>query len=93
MSFSKQYAALEVKFKEQVKKDNEDFGLKSRFLANIAPKGPVDYVLIAMEPSLPANIDDIRNFTCKRRSDNVPRRRLDSLNAWRSKTVPPATFR
>ena len=63
MSFSKQYAALEVKFKEQVKKDNEDFGLKSRFLANIAPKGPVDYVLIAMEPSLPANIDDIRNFT------------------------------
>ena len=63
MSFSEQYAALEVKFKEQVKKDNEDFGLKSRFLANIAPKGQVDYVLIAMEPSLPANIDDIKNFT------------------------------
>ena len=63
MSFSEQYTALEVKFKEQVKKDNEDFGLKSRFLANIAPKGQVDYVLIAMEPSLPANIDDIKNFT------------------------------
>ena len=65
MSFSKQYAALEVKFKEQVKKDNEDFnhlGFESHFLANIVPKGPVDYVLIAMEPSLPANIDSIKNF-------------------------------
>ena len=62
MSFSKQYAALEGKFKEQVEKDNEDFGIKSCFLANIAPKVPVDYVLIAMEPSLPANIDSIKNF-------------------------------
>ena len=65
MSFSKQYAALEVKFKDQVEKDNNDFegfGIKSCFLANVAPKAPVDYVLVAMEPSLPANIDDIKNF-------------------------------
>ena len=62
MSFSEQYAALEGKFKEQVEKDNEDFGIESCFLANIAPKGTVDYVLVAMEPSRPVNIDNIKNF-------------------------------
>ena len=54
MSFSEQYAALEVKFKAQVDRDNEDFkphGFESKFLANIAPKGQVDYILVAMEPS------------------------------------------
>ena len=62
MSFSEQYAALEVKFKDQVEKDNKDFGIESCFLANVAPKTPVDYVLVAMEPSRPANIDSIKNF-------------------------------
>ena len=62
MSFSEQYAALEGKFKEQVEKDNEDLGIESCFLANVAPKTPVDYVLVAMEPSRPANIDSIKNF-------------------------------
>ena len=65
MSFSEQYAALECKFKEQVEKDNNDFkhfGIESCFLANVAPKAPVDYVLVAMEPSRPANIDCIKNF-------------------------------
>ena len=62
MSFSEQYAALEGKFKEQVEKDNKDFGIDSCFLANVAPKAPVDYVLVAMEPSRPANIDSIKNF-------------------------------
>ena len=62
MSFSEQYAALEVKFKEQVEKDNKDFGIESCFLANVAPKAQVDYVLVAMEPSRPANIDSIKNF-------------------------------
>ena len=62
MSFSEQYAALEGKFKEQVEKDNEDLGIESCFLANVAPKAPVDYVLVAMEPSRPANIDSIKNF-------------------------------
>ena len=38
MSFSEQYAALEGKFKEQVEKDNEDLGIESCFLANIAPQ-------------------------------------------------------
>ncbi len=62
MSFSEQYATLEVKFKEQVEKDNKDFGIESCFLANVAPKAQVDYVLVAMEPSRPANIDSIKNF-------------------------------
>ena len=62
MSFSEQYAALECKFKEQVKKDNKDFGIDSCFLANVAPKAQVDYVLVAMEPSRPANIANIKNF-------------------------------
>lgn len=62
MSFSEQYAALECKFKEQVEKDNEDLGIDSCFLANVAPKAQVDYVLVAMEPSRPANIDSIKNF-------------------------------
>ena len=62
MSFSEQYAALEGKFKEQVEKDNEDLGIDSCFLANVAPKAQVDYVLVAMEPSRPANIASIKNF-------------------------------
>ena len=62
MSFSEQYAALEGKFKEQVEKDNEDLGIDSCFLANVAPKAQVDYVLVAMEPSRPANIANIKNF-------------------------------
>ena len=44
------------------KKDNEDFGIESCFLANVAPKARVDYVIVAMEPSRPANIDSIKNF-------------------------------
>ena len=62
MSFSEQYAALEGKFKEQVEKDNEILGIDSCFLANVAPKAQVDYVLVAMEPSRPANIASIKNF-------------------------------
>ena len=53
MSFAAQYANLETAFKEQVEKDNFDLDLDpgSKFLPNIHPKGPVDYVLIATEPS------------------------------------------
>ena len=52
MSFIEQYTKLETEFKEQVDRDNEDLGIESHFLANIAPKAPVDYILVAMEPSL-----------------------------------------
>ena len=50
MSFIEQYAELEIEFKEQVDRDNKDLGIESHFLANIAPKCPVDYILVAMEP-------------------------------------------
>ena len=51
MAFSEKYAALECEFKEQVGRDNEELGIKSSYVHNFIPTGPVDYVLIAMEPS------------------------------------------
>ena len=64
MTFLQDYRALERKFKDQVKKDNEYFEPKvtewkdSYYLPNIKPKGPVDFVLVAMEPSDGARRDD-----------------------------------
>lgn len=52
MTFGDDYAALEREFKRQVEKDNKELGIKSLFLPNISPEGPVDFVLIAQEPSL-----------------------------------------
>lgn len=52
MTFGDEYAALEGDFKRQVEKDNKELGIKSLFLPNIRPEGPVDFVLIAQEPSL-----------------------------------------
>jgi len=49
MTFLQDYRALERKFKDQVKKDNEYFEPKvtewkdSYYLPNIKPKGPVDF--------------------------------------------------
>ena len=72
MSFSEKYGALECEFKAMVQKDNEEFGLKSTYLRNFVPEGPVDFVLIAMEPSGGASEDalspiipdpDGRNFS------------------------------
>ena len=51
MAFSEKYAALECEFKEQVARDNVELGIKSSYVHNFIPTGPVDYVLIAMEPS------------------------------------------
>ena len=51
MSCTEQYESLEAKFKKQINEDNDRWGVGSCFLPNIAPDGPVDYVLIAMEPS------------------------------------------
>lgn len=51
MSFGERYRGLEEKFKKQIDVDNDRWGVGSQFLANIAPDDPVDYVLIAMEPS------------------------------------------
>lgn len=52
MTFGEKYKALEREFKRQVEKDNKELGIKSLFLPNIRPEGPVDFVLIAQEPSL-----------------------------------------
>ena len=52
MTFGKEYAVLECDFKRQVEKDNKELGIESLFLPNIRPVGPVDFVLIAQEPSL-----------------------------------------
>ena len=52
MTFKDDYAALERDFERQVEKDNKELCIKSLFLPNIRPEGPVDFVLIAQEPSL-----------------------------------------
>ena len=51
MSFSQRYEDLERKFCEQVQKDFDDCCLESVMLRNIKPDGPVDFILIAQEPS------------------------------------------
>ncbi len=50
MAFRDDYWALERKFIGQVEKDRR-CGAESSFVHNIEPSGPVDFVLIAMEPS------------------------------------------
>ena len=51
MNFKEAYASLEKEFALKVKEDKAH-GRKCIFLPNIEPTGPVDYVLIGMEPSL-----------------------------------------
>ena len=51
MTFKQKYEALEQRFKEQVEKDNRDLKIEGGYVHNFVPRGPVDYVLIAMEPS------------------------------------------
>ena len=51
MTFRQEYEALECRFMEQVEKDNRDPRIESGYVHNFVPNGPVDYVLIAMEPS------------------------------------------
>ena len=60
MTFREQYLALEEKFRQQVEKDNKELTVKkdgkehrleSKFVYNIEPDGPVDFILIAKEPS------------------------------------------
>ena len=51
MTFSEKYSTLEREFQEQVENDDKDLDIESSYLPNLVPNGPVDYVLIAMEPS------------------------------------------
>ncbi len=63
-TFKEQYEALEDEFIEQVRKDNEgleeDALNRSVFLPNLAPQGPVDFVLVAMEPSTGGGAGEIQ---------------------------------
>ncbi len=52
MTFEEAYKQLEEKFEKRVDKDSKGLKFESVFLPNVAPKAPVDYVLVAMEPSL-----------------------------------------
>ena len=52
MSFSEQYEALEQQFRMKAEKDDAESTSEFVFLPNMAPQGPVDFVLVAMEPSL-----------------------------------------
>ena len=51
MSFHEKWAALENNFQQRVQADNEELGIQSSYVHNFVPGGPVDYILIAMEPS------------------------------------------
>ena len=51
MTFAEKYNALEDEFCAQVKADKDERGLDSEYVSNTRPDGPVDFVLIAMEPS------------------------------------------
>lgn len=50
MGFDERYVELEAKFRQRVK-DDWQHGVRSLYWPVIPPKGPVDYVLIGMEPS------------------------------------------
>ena len=51
MTFREKYAELESEFQKQVERDNKELGIESSYAHNFIPQGPVDYILIAMEPS------------------------------------------
>ena len=52
MTFARAYRELEYKFKARVDLDKHIHGIESVFLPNVRPKGPVDFVLVGMEPGL-----------------------------------------
>ena len=64
MTFLEKYENLERVFERQVAKDYAELGIKSVFLPNIRPEGPVDFVLIGQEPSCGnGNPDKAREVT------------------------------
>ena len=52
MEFSEAYRELEQDFRQRVLEDTRLFSGDMIFLPNVEPEGPVDYVLVGMEPSL-----------------------------------------
>ena len=60
MTFKEAYSMLEEEFREMVQKDRA-LGLKCIYLPNIEPEGPVDYILVGMEPSLGGYAKNLEN--------------------------------
>ena len=52
MTFDQAYRKLEEEFRQRVEDDNKGGKFESILLPNVGPAGPVDYVLVGMEPSL-----------------------------------------
>ena len=68
MNFEEAYRQLKDKFRQRVDKDNKQWKFESIFLPNVAPKAQVDYILVAMEPSLNGwaqDIPDAHQKICK----------------------------
>ena len=68
MNFDDAYRQLEDEFKKRVVEDRKQWKVESVYLPNVAPKAPVDYVLIGMEPSLKGwakDIPDAQEKICK----------------------------
>ncbi|MCE2502326.1 MAG: hypothetical protein J4G13_15945 [Dehalococcoidia bacterium] len=65
MTFNEAYSKLEDRFKAMVEEDRKIYGIESFFLSNVLPKpkGPVDFVLVGMEPSLGGM--DLETAKCK----------------------------
>ena len=69
MTFEEAYRELEEEFQRRVDADYKEWEFESVYLPNSAPESPVDYVLVAMEPSLRGwarDIPDAREKTCKK---------------------------
>ena len=49
--FSDEYKGLEDRFRGQVECDRRKYEPEVKYLPNFPPSGPVDYILVAMEPS------------------------------------------
>ena len=52
ITFEQAYANLEEEFRHRVVMDEERWGVESVYLPTVVPSGPVDFVLVAMEPSM-----------------------------------------
>ena len=61
MTFDQTYRKLEEDFRQRVEEDNKRWKFESIFLPNVEPTGPVDYVLIGMEPSLGGWAKDVQD--------------------------------
>ncbi len=61
MTFEQAYLELEQEFRRRVADDCRQWKFESVYLPNVAPQIPVDYVLVAMEPSLKGWANDLED--------------------------------